>query len=136
MDSFGLLLMSDRLDIPVYDFKTGTKKAFCTDSSIAINFQRIDSERECKRILAEELGHILSGSLYPLSYCGDDLRRMNIEKAERTAKNCAIRLYIPLNELKTAIENSSDDYEIAEKLDIDLTELSDAVEYYETKGLL
>lgn len=136
MDSFGLLRISDRLHIPVYDFETGNKKAFCTDSAIAINFRHLDSERECKKILAEELGHILRGALYPLSYCGDRLRRLNIEKAERTAKNCAIRLYIPLNELKTAIENSSDDYEIAEKLDVDISELADAFEYYKTKGLL
>lgn len=136
MDSFGLLRISDRLHIPVYDFETGNKKAFCTDSAIAINFRHLDSERECKKILAEELGHILRGALYPLSYCGDRLRRLNIEKAERTAKNCAIRLYIPLNELKTAIENSSDDYEIAEKLDVDVSELADAFKYYKTKGLL
>ncbi len=136
MDSFGLLRISDRFNIPVYDFNTGNKKAFCTKSAIAVNFKYIESERECKRILAEELGHILRGALYPLSYCGDRLRRLNIEKAERTAKNCAIRLYIPLNELKTAIENCSDDYEIAEKLDIDLSELADAVHYYKLKGLL
>lgn len=78
----------------------------------------------------------MNEALYPLSYCGDSLRRGNIMKMERKAKNCAIRLTVPLYELKTAIAEGVDDYDIAERLDIELDELAEAVEYYRIKGLL
>lgn len=136
MNTFGLLRISERLDIPIYNFDTGNKKAFCTEKGIAIDFNRIETERESKRLLAEELGHVMTGSLYPLSYCNDSLRRGNVMKMERKAKDCAIRLTVPLCELKTAIAEGVDDYDIAERFDIELWELSEAVEFYKLKGLL
>lgn len=136
MNTFGLLRFSDKIAIPVYDFKMTNKKACCIEDAIAIDFQRIDSERESKRLLAEELGHVMNKALYPLSYCNDSLRRWNVMKMERKAKNFAIRLTVPLFELKAAIAEGIDDYDIADRLDIELWELSEAVEFYKTKGLL
>ena len=136
MNTFGLLRIADRNAIPVYDFKMIGKKAFCTEHAIAIDFQSIDSERESKRLLAEELGHVMSKALYPLSYCCDSLRCGNVKKMERKAKNCAIRLTVPLGELKTAIADGIDDNDIADRLDIELWELSEAIEFYKTKRLL
>ena len=52
------------------------------------------------------------------------------------AQVCAIRLKVPLRELKIAISSSLDEYEIADTLDIDLPELTEAVEYYRTKGMI
>ena len=43
---------------------------------------------------------------------------------------------VPLCELKKALEKSTDDYEIAEMLDVDIQTLQEAVEYYRMKGLL
>ena len=136
MNTFGLLRIADELAIPVYDFKMANRKACCIADAIAIDFQSIDSERESKRLLAEELGHVMNKALYPLSYCCDSLRRGNVMKMERKAKNCAIRLTVPLCELKTAIAEGVDDYDIADRLDIELWELSEAVEFYKLKGLL
>ena len=55
MDTLGLLRMSERLNIPVYDFKTGDRKAFCFSNAIAMDFQRVENDREGKQILAEEI---------------------------------------------------------------------------------
>lgn len=101
-----------------------------------MDYGRIESDRECKRLLAEEIGHVLCHALYTLSDCNDRLKAQNIAQQERRAQVCAIRLKVPLRELKTAIASSLDDYEIADALDIDLPELTEAIEYYKIKGLL
>lgn len=136
MNTFDLLRFADEQDIPVYDFKTGNKKAFCTADAIAIDFNRIETERESKAILSEELAHVITGSLYPLHYCGNALYRENIEKQERRAHDYSLKLQVPLKELKIAIEHGTSDYEIAELLDIDVDTLHDVVDYYKRKGML
>jgi hypothetical protein len=136
MNSFQLLHIAEVKNISVYNFKTRNKKAFCLEDAIAIDFSRVETEREQKQLLSEELGHILSGALYPLSHCGNPLYRENIQKQERKAHNRSLRLQVPLNELKTAIKHNFEDTEIAELLDIDLTTLAEAVSFYKTKGLL
>ena len=136
MDTFALLRISEKLNIPVFDYRTHNKKAFCVDDSVVIDFSRIENERESKQLLSEEFGHILKKALYPLCYCGDRLRKLNIQKQERKALDCALRLQVPLWELKTAISIYSEDYEIAEALDVDLDVLSEAVEYFKRKGLI
>ena len=128
--------MTERLNIPVYNFKTGDKKAFCFKNAIALDFERVENDREGKQILAEEIGHILTNSLCPFHYCGEALYRVNILKQECKARNFASRLQVPLCELKKAIEVYHDDYEIAEALNVDLDILSEAVHYYRVKGLL
>lgn len=136
MNSYQLLQVAENKNIPVYDFKTRNKKAFCLEDAIAIDFSRVETEREQKRLLSEELGHILSGALYPLSYCGNPLYRENIQKQERRAHDRSLRLQIPLCELRDAISRSVNDYEVAELLDVDIFTLSDAMEFYKRKGLL
>lgn len=136
MDSLELLQLSDRLNIPVYNFPTKHKKAFCLQDAIAIDFARIETDRECKQLLSEELGHVICGALYPLSHCGNILFTHNIKKQERKALDYSLKLQIPLYELKAAINNCSNDYEIAEYLDIDLITLNEAVNYYRRKGKL
>lgn len=136
MDSLGILQLSDRLNIPIYSFRTKHKKAFCLQDAIAIDFARIESDRECKQLLSEELGHVISGALYPLSQCGNCLYSYNIQWHERKANDYAIKLQVPLNELISAIRSSEDDYDIADKLDIDISTLQEAVSYYRRKGKL
>lgn len=136
MNSFKLLRFSDNKQIPVFNLRMPNKKAYCTNGMIALDYSRIESERECKRLLAEELGHVLCDAMYTLSDCDDRLKAQNIAQQEHRANVCAVRLKVPLRELKIAISSSLDDYEIAETLDIDLPELTEAVEYYKVKGLL
>ncbi|MDE6585678.1 MAG: hypothetical protein K2K80_03260 [Clostridia bacterium] len=136
MDSLGLLKLSDKLNIPVYNFSTKNKKAFCVQDAIAIDFARIDTDRECKQLLSEELGHVICGALYPLYSCGNTLFQNNIKRQERKALDYSLKLQIPLNELQSAIKSCTDDYEIAERLDIDITTLNEALQYYRRKGAL
>ena len=136
MDSLGLLQLSDRLHIPVYNFRTKHKKAFCLQDAIAIDFSRVETDRECKQLLSEELGHVISGALYPLSHCANTLLYHNINKQERKALDYSLKLQIPLNELRNAIKSCTDDYEIADSLDIDMATLHEAVKYYKRKGKL
>lgn len=136
MNSLALLQLSDKLNIPVYNFRIKNKKAFCLQDSIAVDFNRIETERECKQIIAEELGHVICGALYPLSQCGNVLYSCNIKWQERKANDYALKLQVPLNELKFAINTCTDDYEIAETLDIDTDTLYEAVNYYKRKGKL
>lgn len=136
MNALGLMRVSDRLNIPIYNFTGYNKKAFCVKNVIALDFHRIETDRECKALLSEEIGHVVCSAFYPLSYCGDRLKRANIQKQERRALNYASRLQVPLCELKNALEKTRDDYEIAEMLDVDIETLRQAVEYYQRKGLL
>ena len=136
MNTFDLLCFADNNNIPVYDFKTGNKKAFCTADAIAIDFNRIENERESKAILSEELAHVITGALYPLHYCGNALYKSNIEKQERRAHDYSLRLQVPLSELRVAIAHGTTDFEIAEILDINVDTLHDVVDYYKRKGML
>lgn len=131
-----LITVSERLKIPVYDFRMQNKKAFCTQNAIALDCKRIDTERERKQLLSEELGHVIQKAYYPLGDCCDALKLPNLMKQERKAKDYAVRLQVPLCELKTALKKSQDDYELAETLDVDLDVLSAAVEYYKRKGMI
>lgn len=136
MTSLKLLRLSDKLNIPVYNFKMSRKKAFCVVDAIAVDFLRVETERECKALLSEELGHVITGALYPLSHCINPLYKENIDKQERKAYNYSLTLQVPLNELKDAISHEDSDYEIAESLDVDIQTLQKAVEYYRVKGML
>ena len=136
MNSSQLLQIAYKRNIPVYNFKTGNKKAFCVEDAIAMDFSRIENEREQKQLLSEELGHILTGALYPLSHCGNPLYQNNVRKQERRAHNRSLRLQVPLGELKRAIARGIDDYDIAEMLDVNIETLNEATRYYRQKGLL
>lgn len=136
MDTFGLLRIADKVGVPVYNFKTSNKKAFCTQGAVALDFCRIETDRECKELLAEEMGHVMTDACYPLWSCDSRLHRQNIQRAERKAKECSFRLLAPLMELKKAIDDGLDDQEIADRLDISLDLLRKAVEYYRARNLL
>lgn len=128
--------ITERLKIPVYNFHTLHKKAFCVENEIVVDFERIERDREGKSLLSEEIGHVLCDALYPLCYCGDRLKRANIQKQESKAKCCALRLQVPLRELKATLKKTTDDFEIADLLDVDIETLQEAVAFYRLKGLL
>ena len=128
--------ITDRLKIPVFNFRTRNKKAYCVENEIVMDFQRVENDREGKQLLSEEIGHVLCNAFYPLCSCCDQLNAVNIMKQECKARRCSIRLQVPLCELKKVLEKSNEDYEIAEILDVDIQTLQEAVEYYRMKGLL
>lgn len=135
-DIDGLLILAQRVGISVYDFKMSNKKAFTALNTIAVDCSRIDTDRELKQLLAEELGHCITKSLYPLACCGDRMQRILIDRAERKAMDYSYNLQVPLCELIEILKTTDDDYIIAEELDVSIDTLREAVEYYRRKNLL
>lgn len=85
MTAADVFRLADLKQIQIINFHIPNKKAFCVDSTIAIDFPRIDTERELKQVLSEEVGHVATATLYPLRDCITRLGRLNIRKQERKA---------------------------------------------------
>lgn len=93
--------IADRENISVIDFKMKNKaiigqvgKKYC----IGLNYSKIDNSREEKEILAEELGHYYTGSLYSSSIPFE-----TISRCETRANKWAYNVLIPYEKLKSAI---------------------------------
>lgn len=140
MNFENLLSISDSLDIITLFEPLKHKKAFSVhfdnESAIVIDTSKIENNRELKRIYSEELGHCVTKGFYPIHYCTEPLRRSNIEKAEHKAQEASYIFQVPFSELQEAIKKGSDDYEIAELLDVDIKTLHEVFEYYQCKELL
>jgi hypothetical protein len=135
-----LTSIAESKDIITFFDRLNSKKAFsiCENkqAAIIIDTVQIETERERKRIYAEELGHCTTKAFYPFQYCAEPLKRCNIAKAEHKAQEASYILQVPFAELQEAIKKSSNDNEIAELLDVDIDTLHNAVECYQHKGLL
>lgn len=136
MTAADVFRLADLKQIQIINFHIPNKKAFCVNSTIAIDFPRIITERELKQVLSEEVGHVATAALYPLRDCITRLGRLNIRKQERKAQDYSNRLQVPLGELKRALKKSTDDFEIADALDVDIDTLQNAVALYRQKGKL
>lgn len=136
MDCNSLMMIAENYGIMVYNFRMAGKKAFAVLRNIALDYSRIETEREHKRLLSEEIGHCVIQALYSLSDCNNPTRHRVIAKAERKATDYSYNLQVPLKELQEALKKSDDDYEIAEMLDVDIDTLRQAVDYYRRKNLL
>lgn len=135
-----LTSIAESRDIITFFDRLICKKAFsiCENkqAAIIIDTVQIDTERERKRIYAEELGHCTTKAFYPFQYCTEPLKRCNIAKAEYKAQEASYILQVPFEELQEAIKKGSSDFEVAELLDVDIDTLRKAVECYQRKGLL
>lgn len=89
-------------------------------------------------ILAEELGHCVTQSLYQL--CPKENYRLfkaAADKAEAMAKIWAIEHLVPLDELENAIENNPDNLpNVAFELSVKYELLLKAIEHYRTYSML
>lgn len=135
-----LTSIAESIDIITFFDRLMCKKAFSIyenkQTAIIIDTVQLETERERKRIYAEELGHCKMRAFYPFQYCAEPLKRCNIAKAEYKAQEASYILQVPLSELQEAIKKGSNDNEIAELLDVDIDTLHNAVKCYQRKGLL
>ena len=92
------------------------------------------SQIQEKEVLAEELAHCLTGTVYPPSLVTSPQGRLTIAKCERIAKQTAATLLVPLAALKPLL--SLPYYEIAEELNVSEKTVITAVEYYQLRGML
>lgn len=116
------------------------KKAFCLQvdelEAISIDYSKIVSETEERIVLAEEVGHLETGSLYFPHNLNNPLRDSNIRKAERRARDWAIARVIPLNELLKALPYYSDLGALADYFHVDIPYMQDVFNFYHRKNLL
>ena len=135
-----LTSIAESIDIITFFDRLICKKAFSIhenkQTAIIIDTVQLETERERKRIYAEELGHCTTQAFYPFQYCAEPLKRCNIAKAEYKAQEASYILQVPFEELQEAIKKGSNDFEVAELLDVDIDTLRKAIECYRCKGLL
>ncbi len=135
-----LTSIAESIDIITFFDRLICKKAFSIhenkQTAIIIDTVQLETERERKRIYAEELGHCATQAFYPFQYCAEPLKRCNIAKAEYKAQEASYILQVPFEELQEAIKKGSSDFEVAELLDVDIDTLRKAIECYRRKGLL
>jgi len=128
-------------NIHVYNFRiSNTKKAMCFDDSgykcIAIDNVALESCAEQVTILAEELGHFETGTLYTIrSTYNTPIARSNRIKLEGLAKQWAIKRYLPAKDIETAMQDSLGDIHLAaENCQITVEFFNEAIEYYRSAG--
>lgn len=135
-----LTSIAESINISTFFDRLCFKKAFSihedAQTAIIIDTVQLETERERKRVYAEELGHCTTKAFYPFQYCAEPLKRCNIAKAEYKAQEASYILQVPFEELQEAIKKGSSDFEVAELLDVDIDTLRKAVECYQRKGLL
>jgi hypothetical protein len=132
---------ADGIGITVHDFRIkGLKKAACfhTDDirAVVLDKPRIETSSEEKCILAEEIGHYETNSLYYLNETMNaPLARENRRKAEYQAKAWRAKKILPPDDLQTAIYKCVSIYDLSEYLNVTMTVLNEAFEYYWTQGI-
>lgn len=131
-----MIATAEKLGISVVYFHLTDKTAFVIDNDIIVDERKIPNHRMLNTVVAHEIGHIETGAVYALAYFSVPLRQLVISRAERKANAYAYQLLVPIDKLKEEIKKESDDYEIAEALDVDVVTLHNAVEYYRGRGLL
>lgn len=131
---------AEQNNIDILEFCTHNKKAFCIDDNnsqfIAIDYTKINSTREEKDILAEEIAHLKYKLLYFLTDYKNPNFVSNVSKAEAQAKRKAAEMLIPLSDLLNITSKTTNLWEIAEALDTSEDTVRIAINNYTQKGLL
>ena len=123
---------------------SGTRKAACMTEgdykAVAMDMPAIESTEEEQVLLAEELGHYETDSLYLLSINHNTaLERSNRIKCEARAKRWAVFNCVPMDELMCAFEacktsEGASVRALAEYLDVTVDFLLYAVDLYVRKA--
>lgn len=140
MDLNALYQLAEQNQINVFSLHTHYKKAFCIDDSgnkmIALDYAKIPTRREEKEILAEEIAHLQNNFLYYLRDYSNPNFYSNAQKMEVRAKRYASTLLIPIEELSSALHQTTNIWELAEMFETSETTIRTAIEHYKLKNLL
>lgn len=134
---------AEESDIEINDYHfSHTKKGMCVSldeyKSIALDKPRIESSAEEVDVLAEELGHYETGSLYLLETTHNSpIHRSNIIHCEGKTKRWKIKKLLPFDDLREAIQSGYQEcYELAEHFNLMEDFIREAILYYtESLGL-
>lgn len=118
-----------------------TKKGACFRmgdyKAILLNHSKIKSASEKAVILAHELGHYETGSLFLIEATANTpVAHSNRRKYEAKATKWAIEELLPTDKLEEIINKRYDEHEIAEHFGVTLDFLHEAFEFYKTKGIV
>lgn len=124
----------ENIDILNYNWTNSKAKIFEIDNSyyIALDSKQIDTSIEEKEILAEELGHYYTNSLYYLH--SDNVQK---KKCELRAMKWAYSILVPFHILKEKIAQGYDLYDLADYFEVDCKYMIDCIDFYAEKyGIL
>ena len=121
--------IAEKENIDIIDFKMRNKAIIgCIDDSytVGINYSNIDNSSEEKTILAEELGHYFTSSLY-----NSNSSLETISRKEFKARKWAFKVLAPYEKLKELYkEGCRYNYEFAEELGVTEDLIERAYSYY------
>lgn len=128
-------------NIHIYNYRlSDTKKAACVaipeHKTIALDKNALSSTAKETVVLAEEIGHYETCSLYLLkSTCNTPLACLNQMKGEANAKRWAIKNVLPPEVIQKAIDSGCyNNYEMAEYCQVTVEFLRYAFDYYTQQG--
>ena len=121
--------IAEKENINVVDFKMKNKAIIgCIDNNytIGLNYSILSNSGEEKSILAEELGHYYTNTLYNCNYSSKE-----IEKREFRATKWAFKMLVPYSKLKELTNKGYKYYyEFAEELGVTEDLIKKACNYY------
>ena len=122
----------NNLDMDIIDYKWSKAKARIFEEnneySIGIDYSKIANSIEEKEILAEELGHYYTNSLYYLH--SDNVQK---KKCELRAMKWAYSILVPFHILKEKIAQGYDLYDLADYFEVDCKYMIDCIDFYVEK---
>ena len=132
MEVLDMYKIAENEKIDVLDYRWTNTKARIFEINnnyyIGLDNRKINTNIEEKQILAEELGHYYTNSLY---YLHSD--KVLIDKCERRAMKWAYSVLVPLQVLKEKIAQGFNLYDLAEYFNVDCKYMINCVNFYVEK---
>ncbi len=125
---------NENIDILNYSWTNTKARIFEIENNyyIALDNKNIKNSIEEKEILAEELGHYYTNSLY---YLNSD--KVLKDKCEKRAIKWAYSVLIPLQKLKEKIIQGFNLYDLADYFNVDIEYMINCIDFYTEKyGIL
>ena len=130
-----LYSIADKETISIINHRMKNKAIICKidrEYYIGLNYTDLDNSREEKEILAEELGHYYTNSLYNINSDEETIR-----KKEYRARKWAFSTLAPASSLlKLEEEGCKYSYEVAEELGVSEELVNTAYAYYKENNYI
>lgn len=127
--------IATRENISIEDFKMKNKaiiERIDKEYYIGLNYSKIESVTEEKELLAEELGHYYTNTLYHSNYSNEE-----IGKREYRASKWAFKTLVPFQKLKDLYDKGIRySYEFAEELGVSENLINKAYNYYKQNSYI
>ncbi len=127
--------IATRENISIEDFKMKNKaiiEQIDKEYYIGLNYSKISNSKEEKEILAEELGHYYTNTLYTANYSNTE-----INKREYRAGKWALKTLVPFQKLQDLYAKGARySYEFAEELGVSEKLIDKAYNYYKENSYI